>query len=173
MTLNSHMSDAEVQALAYEIVLDHLHDLKNVDADKTLRAVWRRTVTGTEDPRVTEVIDDVSNVGAEVDDILHALRKRLLTMRDEAVERQRVYVPPPVSPLPPEPVSTLATAAGAPAPPMPRRGKKARVEGEPGSWSHCGSSRVHGSHRYDTAMNEGPYYGVQCLGTTAAQQFAW
>jgi len=37
-------------------------------------------------------------------------------------------------------------------------------EGEVGTWSHCGSREPHGTHEHTVVFNEGPYYGVVCLG---------
>ena len=45
---------------------------------------------------------------------------------------------------------------------MPETPKK--VEGMPGTWSHCGSHDNHNPHRHRVTMNEGPYENVLCLG---------
>lgn len=39
-----------------------------------------------------------------------------------------------------------------------------RIEGAPGTWSHCGSRKNHAPHSHTVVMNEGPYPNIVCLG---------
>lgn len=40
------------------------------------------------------------------------------------------------------------------------------IEGQPGTWSHCGWREFHGPHEHTVVFTgEGPVNGVQCLGT--------
>lgn len=39
------------------------------------------------------------------------------------------------------------------------------MEGDPGTWSHCGDSNPHPSHTHSFAMNEGAYNNIPCNGT--------
>lgn len=39
-----------------------------------------------------------------------------------------------------------------------------KVEGMPGTWSHCGNRNVHGPHRHTVAFNEGLTPNVLCKG---------
>lgn len=38
-------------------------------------------------------------------------------------------------------------------------------EGDPGTWSHCGSRTPHHPHLHTIVFNEGPYHDVKCNGT--------
>lgn len=40
------------------------------------------------------------------------------------------------------------------------------VEGDVGTWSHCGDRTPHRPHLHTVTMNEGPHSGVQCNGYT-------
>ena len=37
-------------------------------------------------------------------------------------------------------------------------------EGMPGTWSHCGSKKVHDAHRHRVIFQEGPYENILCKG---------
>lgn len=50
---------------------------------------------------------------------------------------------------------------------VPYTGRR-KTEGSLGTWSHCGSARLHSAHRHSTASLEGAYDNVQCLGTSLA-----
>ena len=39
------------------------------------------------------------------------------------------------------------------------------MEGDKGTWSHCGSREPHPAHRHPVVFPEGPYLDVQCNGT--------
>lgn len=40
-----------------------------------------------------------------------------------------------------------------------------KIEGDVGTWSHCGNRTPHAPHRHDIIMNEGRYSNIQCNGT--------
>lgn len=44
------------------------------------------------------------------------------------------------------------------------------VEGDPGTWSHCGNTKVHKPHLHTVVFNEGPYPDIPCNGTTREQR---
>ena len=44
------------------------------------------------------------------------------------------------------------------------------VEGEVGTWSHCGNKKPHSPHLHTIVFNEGPYPDVQCHGTPKPQK---
>lgn len=47
----------------------------------------------------------------------------------------------------------------------PPETEKKPVEGDPGTWSHCGRREAHAPHLHTIVFNEGPYPDVQCNGT--------
>lgn len=47
------------------------------------------------------------------------------------------------------------------------------MEGDVGTWSHCGNRETHLSHVHDVTLNEGTYPRVLCHGTGGPHIFIW
>ena len=77
------LSETEARRLAHNVVLSHLTRLKNVYADEITVSVVKNVARVDTTVSSEDLLDDMANVAADVDEIVDLLRRYLADLRKD------------------------------------------------------------------------------------------